>query len=65
MKRVPAKNAAKYVRPEGCPLNRETCWDERRGLKAVCRYYRGTELDGVIDGPVTVLCSAPSKKGEK
>ena len=65
MRRVEAKRTVKYLRPERCPLRRDVCWDERRGMKAVCVYYRGAEDSA--GATVNVLCSAPtdSTKGTK
>ena len=64
MKRIPAYCGPIATRPSKCPLpTPSVCWHDHGTF---CRHYIGTTKDSAKGyGPVTVLCSAPTKKGEK
>lgn len=61
MTKVTAICGPLYTSSEQCPLNpKRACWYEYP-----CLHYEGTTKDSRKGyGPVTVMCSAPTKKGK-
>jgi hypothetical protein len=62
MTRVPAHEGPRKTQPDLCPIGERWCWDDDHA-PSYCRHYCGTATLRRTPGPVTVLCSAPVKKG--